>query len=311
MQQEKSTRDISQVVLKLGCGGTASIIAKTMIAPFERTKLILQTSTTTTRATTISTMRSVFAEQGIASFWRGNFTNCLRVFPTSALRFTLFDTFQDLVTRDLQDSEGNLIGEAKNSLPLSRQICAGALAGGTTMLFVYPLDLLRTQLSANMTKSVSSSKPGLVSLTQQILKKEGFRGFYRGIGIAVIEISPYVGVSLGGYEYLKSVTPLENSKYRNLLLGWLSGVTASLVCYPMDTVKRVIMINNQGGGGQNSSSSAAASVINCVFRIFKKHGIRGFYRGCAINALNSGPAAALTLVANEMLRARLLSSQAK
>jgi len=35
------------------------------------------------------------AEQGIAAFWRGNFTNVLRYFPTQAFNFAFKDFFKD------------------------------------------------------------------------------------------------------------------------------------------------------------------------------------------------------------------------
>ena len=43
-------------------------------------------------------------------------------------------------------------------------------------------------------------------------------------------------------------------------------------------------------------------VRECVGRLYAKGGLRYFYRGCFINALNSGPAAAITFVANDLLR---------
>lgn len=81
--------------------------------------------------------------------------------------------------------------------------------------------------------------------------------------------------------------------------GWLAGLTASLTCYPVDTLKRQLMVqgsavaHNPGGGG---------GVRECAARMYKAGGVRIFYRGCLINALNSGPAAAITFVANDLLK---------
>ena len=47
----------------------------------------------------------VAREQGVASFWRGNLTNCLRVAPTSAMRFTLMDHFQAVAALGLPAEE--------------------------------------------------------------------------------------------------------------------------------------------------------------------------------------------------------------
>ena len=43
----------------------------------------------------------------------------------------------------------------------------------------------------------------------------------------------------------------------------------------------------------------------CIGRLYSQGGVRVFYRGCLINALNSGPAAALTFVAHDLLKETL------
>ena len=68
-------------------------------------------------------------------------------------------------------------------------------------------------------------------------------------------------------------------------------MTASLVCYPLDTIKRKLMTDPAHKG----------SVARCMAAMYKDGGVRAFYRGCAINAINSGPAAAINFVAYDYL----------
>lgn len=73
-------------------GGTAAVISKTISAPIERIKLLLQNqgeSAAISRKYTgiVDCLRRVPKEQGIASFWRGNTANVVRYFPTQALNF--------------------------------------------------------------------------------------------------------------------------------------------------------------------------------------------------------------------------------
>ena len=115
--------------------------------------------------------------------------------------------------------------------------------------------------------------------------------------------------AFGGYEWLKgNVTRQLESRlstaadgsggtsalvlwlWTRLGCGWLAGVSASLFCYPADTVKRQMML---GGGKQ--------SIVSCVAGLYREGGVRGFYRGCMLNALNSGPALAITMASNETL----------
>ena len=89
---------------QLASGGLASAIAKTCVAPFDRTKILLQTSDVIAKSTpghrsytgVFDAFRRIPQEQGLSSFWRGNLTNCSRVVPTYALRFTFFDRIHPL-----------------------------------------------------------------------------------------------------------------------------------------------------------------------------------------------------------------------
>ena len=73
-------------------GGTSGVIAKTACAPLERVKIVLQTQSVNTQIGTQykgigDAFGRIAKEQGLSSFWRGNFANCLRYFPTQAMNF--------------------------------------------------------------------------------------------------------------------------------------------------------------------------------------------------------------------------------
>ena len=310
------SEQLRELGVQLASGGAASAIAKTTIAPFERTKILLQTSSLVEgvgghRPYTgiVDALARIPREQGVTAFWRGNLTNISRVVPTYALRFTFFDQFRKLTS----------IGhDASKPLPLSRQMAAGALSGSVTMLCTFPLDLLRTRMSAEVTTAGTPRVyRGMASSARRIVQTQGVAGLYQGIGISLFEIAPYLAISFGGYEYLKErlPRPAESGQqgggvtilglWSKLGCGWLAGLSASLTCYPADTVKRQLMLTGSAVTATSDSTAApraAESVGTCVARMYRTGGVRIFYRGCLINALNSGPAAAITFVANDSLR---------
>eukprot|EP00467_Chlorarachnion_reptans_P010249 CAMPEP_0114501540 /NCGR_PEP_ID=MMETSP0109-20121206/8550_1 /TAXON_ID=29199 /ORGANISM="Chlorarachnion reptans, Strain CCCM449" /LENGTH=255 /DNA_ID=CAMNT_0001679271 /DNA_START=272 /DNA_END=1039 /DNA_ORIENTATION=- len=224
-------------------------------------------------------------EQGYLSLWRGNLANCIRIMPTYGIRFALFDYYQQLCGKGYEGS---------NTLPLSRQMMAGGLSGATAMIFTYPLDILRTRLSTDITKS--GLYEGIVDLSRTILQNEGIGGFYKGIGISLIEIAPYTAIAMGGYEHLRQYTG--EDAWSKMMGGWFAGLCASLFCYPLDTVKRQLMLD----GGQGCESKYNGQVLRCVRTMYQTKGIQGFYGGCLVNALKSSPAAAITFVLNDWLR---------
>eukprot|EP01052_Picozoa_sp_SAG31_P038776 SAG31_NODE_5245_length_2652_cov_2.870008_2_plen_184_part_00 len=179
-----------EVLASLVCGGMASVVAKSAVAPFERTKIILQTQNHIVREPlsghavhqpyrgTMDALMRLPQEQGPLAYWRGNLTNCLRVVPTYALRFALFGQYRQLVSQKLEPG-------------LARELATGALAGGTTLMVTYPLDLLRTRLSA----SVEARSPtGIVQLSRSIVEQNGPIGLYRGVWISLLEITPYTAI---------------------------------------------------------------------------------------------------------------------
>jgi solute carrier family 25 (mitochondrial adenine nucleotide translocator), member 4/5/6/31 len=298
----KTSHDIHPLYFKLCSGGGASVLSKTCIAPFERTKLLLQTTSTTTSP--LRLLSSVVQQQGILALWRGNFANCVRVFPTYALRFAFFDFYQDLAAAGAPSDA---------PLPMWRQLGAGGLSGATTLTLTYPLDLLRTRLATNF----SGTRPTVLSTITSTFRGEGLCGFYKGYIISVIEITPYLAVSMGGYNWLKETfeeSEQTSSSMQRLLFGWVSGTIASLACYPMDTIKRrMMLIGSVDHTNTKKTTSAAAggsnantSIVSIVRDVLRCRGLRGLYAGGLVNALNSGPAAAITFTANDWIKEWLL-----
>ena len=178
---------LGELGVQLASGGAASAIAKTTIAPFERTKILLQTSSLVEGVGghrpyrgVVDALARIPREQGVTAFWRGNLTNISRVVPTYALRFMFFDQFRKLTS----------IGhDVSQPLPLSRQMAAGALSGSVTMLCTFPLDLLRTRMSAEVTAADAPRVyRGMYSSARRIVQTQGPSGLYQGIGISLFDV---------------------------------------------------------------------------------------------------------------------------
>ena len=68
----------------------------------------------------------VAAEQGIASFWRGNLVNCMRYFPTQAFNFAFKDTIKAILPRPAKGDFGQM---------LAVNMASGGLAGAGACRF--------------------------------------------------------------------------------------------------------------------------------------------------------------------------------
>merc|ERR1712046_215944 len=93
----------SNFIIDFLAGGVSGAIAKTCTAPIERVKLIIQTQDANPRIISgeiprytgiLNCFTRVAAEQGVGAFWRGNFVNILRYFPTQAFNLAFKDTIK-------------------------------------------------------------------------------------------------------------------------------------------------------------------------------------------------------------------------
>merc|ERR1739848_788090 len=122
-------------------GGVAGAVAKTATAPIERVKLLIQTQDANPKIISgevsrytgiIDCFRRVANEQGVSAFWRGNFTNIIRYFPTQAFNFA----FKDSIKRMFPKADPKK--EFWRFFAIT--MASGGLAGAGSLCIVYPLD---------------------------------------------------------------------------------------------------------------------------------------------------------------------------
>ncbi|KAF5096096.1 hypothetical protein D0Z00_002886, partial [Geotrichum galactomycetum] len=223
----------------------------------------------------IECFKRTSAEEGVISFWRGNTANVIRYFPTQALNFAFKDKFKALF--GFKKADGYWPWFAGN-------LASGGLAGGTSLFFVYSLDYARTRL-ANDAKAAKGGGDrqfnGLVDVYKKTLASDGIAGLYRGFGPSVVGIVVYRGLYFGLYDSLKPVVlvgPLEGSFLAAFLLGWTVTTGASTASYPLDTVRRRMMMTSGQAVKYKSSLDAFKQIVAA-------EGVKSLFKGCGANIL--------------------------
>jgi solute carrier family 25 (adenine nucleotide translocator) protein 4/5/6/31 len=185
--------------------------------------------------------KRVITEEGIASLWRGNTANIIRYFPTQALNFAFRDTYKSMFGFK-KERDGYWWWMVGN-------LASGAAAGATSLLFVYPLDYVRTRLANDVKNATGSERQfkGLVDVFEKTLASDGVAGLYRGFMPSVIGIIVYRGLYFGIYDSIKPLVltgALEGNFLASFLLGWAVTTTASLASYPLDTIRCRMMMRS-------------------------------------------------------------------
>ena len=262
--------------------GAAAVISKTAAAPIERVKLLVQNQEEMLKSGRLSepykgvidcTVK-VFRTEGILPFWRGNLANCIRYFPTQALNFAFKDKIKAAFNFQKTDSY---------SVKFAKNIMSGGAAGAMSLCFVYSLDYARTRLANDTKASGKGGSPrqfnGLIDVYRKTLKSDGFVGLYRGFVISCIGIVVYRGCYFGFYDSLKPIVLGEDAgMLLSFLLGYAVTISAGLVSYPIDTVRRRMMMTSGEAVKYKGS-------FDCAIQILRKEGAMSFMKGAGANIL--------------------------
>lgn len=253
---------------------------------------------------------------GFRALWKGNMTSVLHRFPYSAINFYVYENTLDMLVGmqrshrektetagrlarrisirlssdegEEADTTGETLGE--DNMPIHKFV-AGASAGCAAVFACYPLDLVRTRLTTEL--EGHEHYRGIGDAFRKIYRTEGIRGFYSGIGPTLCVAVPNFAISYSVYGTLKEHA-VEDELFYNLrridadsgeprlgliltvLCGALSGIVATGVTFPMDTIRRRMQIQNLHISPENRLTS-----VQQFSKLVYQEGLSSLYRGLA------------------------------
>ena len=281
-------------------GGVSAAVSKTVVAPIERVKLLLQVQDANPNMSADQKYNGigdcfsrVMKEQGFAAFWRGNLANVIRYFPTQALNFACKDTYKKWLCPYNPKTQPGMF--------FLGNCASGGAAGATSLTVVYPLDFGRTRLAADVGSGKDREFNGLVDCLKKCAAKDGPAGLYRGFGISVVGIIAYRASYFGLFDTGKVVL-FEDIKKAPFLAMWgfaqFVTVTAGIASYPLDTVRRRLMMT------AGAKKQMYSGTMDCFAKIYKDEGPGAFFKGCLSNVIR-GTGGALVLVFYDKIQAYL------
>lgn len=291
-------------VKELIAGGFAGGFAKTAVAPLERTKILFQTRRGDFQSLGVwRSMGKIFQNEGIRGFYKGNGASVLRIVPYAALHFMTYEQYRCWILNNCP---------AMGTGPVV-DLLAGSVAGGTSVLFTYPLDLARTKLAYQVTNScatgldkslrsqcIQPAYRGVTDVFTKVYRESGLRGLYRGVGPTMIGILPYAGLKFYIYEELKNHVPEEHhtSVVTKLACGALAGLLGQTATYPLDVVKRQMQVQSIPVSQSHMSSLQLAEpkmrgTLEGLSTIIRTQGWKQMFSGLSINYLKIVPSVAI------------------
>jgi len=293
---------MEQFLSDLAVGGISGAVAKTLMAPIERVKILMQTQDSNPKIISGEEKRytglgdcfkRVHAEQGMNAFWRGNLVNCLRYAPQQGSALAFNDTIKAMTPK--YDPNKEVFMSTMMSLG------SGGLAGAGANTICYPFDFARTRLASD----VGSGKKmfnGIGDCIMKTVKNQGITGLYRGWAITCGGAFVYRGGQLGLFSQIMAMNPYKDDKGALGLVVTFCAATAGRTAvmpfnYPFDTVRRRLMLESEKPVDARLYSGA----VDCFFKVMKNEGMVGMYKGF-IPEMFRGVGGSLVLVAYNRIK---------
>lgn len=313
-------------------GSISGMAGKFVEYPFDTIKVRLQSQPSSGKAhysSTLDCFKQTIQNDGYRGLYRGLSMPMVGAMFENAILFVSFSKASDAVRlwRGLsKDSE----------LDIQGVMTAGALSGAVTSFVLTPIELIKCRLQVQTAYSPSLSTPtgkiglssgplantpmhrkahtaavpvtvtrpqpqSITSMMREIYQTKGLRGFWRGQFSTLLRESGgsccWFSIYEGSLRHLRpsGTTKKENTEGQLMLSGALAGVGYNTLFFPFDTIKSRMQTN--------ASSSDFTEVVK---EIWRRHGVRGYFKGWGITVARAAPSNALIFWVYESLSRRFM-----
>lgn len=180
----------------------------------------------------------------------------------------------------------------------AKHLLAGAIAAMVSRTIVAPLERLKLEYM------VRGAQHNVLQIMQVIVAHEGVGGFWRGNIVNLLRTAPFKSVNFFCYDiYRKKLLEItgkeEVSNFERLLAGAAAGISATLLCFPMDTIRtRMVAPGGEALGG----------VIGCFQHMLHTEGFLSLYKGLLPAVISMAPSGAVFYGVYDILKTSYLQS---
>lgn len=252
----------SKTPLHLMLGGFAGTISRTCVAPLDRVKILLQT--TSSQSSTARVFLQTWRTEGMRSLWKGNMLNCARIFPYAGLQFATYDW-----VRPEQPTTLTRLG-------------AGVCAGWVATTCTHPIDVIRHRLICYADVKTFSQA------TRDIIRE---RALFKGYGSTAFSLTPFIAVNFTIYDTLKQHFPSQHA-HQILGLGAAAAILSQSICYPLDTLRRRMQLRER----------VYRHALHALKHILQHEGVGALYAGMAANVVKIVPNNSIRFLVYDMAK---------
>jgi len=229
-------------------------------------ELLKSAKTSSLYSRPITCFSRIFKEEGWKAFFKGNFTNIIKFFPSQLANyyaaFTMFRFFQS-----------NSSDDGKFTRAIKGAITSTGVAICTTAMD-YSLEFVKTRLINDIGKK---QYKGIIDVYQQTLKSDGIKGLYRGFATTIMGILVYRAGYFGLYGLSMSVLNVTDFM-THFMIAFMCTIMVGLCSYPLDTIRRRVMMTCGSGVKYEGAWTYMRNAV-------QKEGMRPLYNGAGLVVL--------------------------
>lgn len=159
-----------------------------------------------------------------------------------------------------------------------REFVVGGLAAMTATSFTHPVDLLKVRMLLYGEQQAGSV--ARLSLALEVVRREGFRGMYRGLSAGLMRQALYSTTRFGFYDIAKRALGETRTHplpyYRKVMATMTGGSCAAAVACPAD----MMLVRMQADGRLPPAQRRNyRNVLHGLYRVAREEGIPAWYRG--------------------------------
>ncbi|THH10741.1 hypothetical protein EW145_g1124 [Phellinidium pouzarii] len=173
-------------------GAAATISSDALMNPFDVVKQRMQMHNSEFRSV-LSCARSVFRTEGLSAFYISYPTTLAMTVPFTAAQFSVYEYMK------------RILNPGKDYSPVTHMI-SGGVAGGVAAGLTTPLDVAKTLLQTRGTSQDAEIRGarGMLNALRIIYRRDGLKGFGRGLSPRVLTHMPSNALCWLSYEFFKA-----------------------------------------------------------------------------------------------------------
>ncbi|KAL3766750.1 hypothetical protein ACHAWO_005148 [Cyclotella atomus] len=274
-------RDVTRDIFSASIGSVACCYTG---QPFDTVKVRMQTNPTAFPSV-MATTRSILANEGAASFWKGAVPTAMGMVLENAMAFGVNEALKRTFPDDAKE-------DPTQRPDLVKPFMMGAITGCCSATVLIPSEIVKAKTQVIVGDVAASS----TDVYKKMIRQHGFRSLFVGFDAQIMRDAPFYGFFFGTYElncYLfRTYVPSMPEELNYFLSGGFAGMLGWAAAMPFDVPKTNVQAS--------WDSRVVGSYFPELLRIVKERGPLALYTGLGPTIARAFPANAALFLGVEM-----------